>query len=64
MKNSVLQKNERMKDPSSQPYSPFSHSSSEKKKKKPQDNNKRTLPFIHIRTVVLIIRKLQTCSVQ
>lgn len=34
MKNSVLQKNERMKDPSSQPYSPFSHSSSEKKKKK------------------------------
>lgn len=63
MKNSVLQKNERMKDPSSQPYSPFSHSSSEKKKK-PQDNNKRTLPSIHIRTVVLIIRKLQTFGVQ
>lgn len=55
--------NGRMKDPSSQPYSPFSHSSSEKKKK-PQDNNKRTLPSIHIRTVVLIIRKLQTFGVQ
>lgn len=44
MKNSVLQKNERMKDPSSQPYSPFSHSSSEKKKKNLRTTIKELFP--------------------